>query len=373
MIPQEHRSKIPDRIQKRLADLQSEIDEIVATARCKFLTEAPQRIGFTFSGSAKTGDLMSEYERAQSVAFVTRYDNLPEDMKTHLVEHEGRWMISNLWVLRHVLNDFRPLIHNQHDAVHYNHVHRTWFKMLQRADYKDGIMIRVRDENERDITTVYSQSLVENKQAISAVVNRLDFGYLYNGVLQHSDPSNRRFDRGNCDSGRRHIFNLTAMAQTPEFADHALRLAASGWRISGIYKQSSGAFLTVTTGFDPALNGIANQRPNQVLENPYSDTSGRPLTIYLNPLAFSLPPIGALGNMRRASIQGPGTWQFDAALSKIFRILGTQSAEFRAEAYNVTNSFRPGNPSTILNTPAFGQIRTSLDSRIMQFALKYIF
>jgi len=77
--------------------------------------------------------------------------------------------------------------------------------------------------------------------------------------------------------------------------------------------------------------------------------------------------------MRRASIQGPGTWQFDAALSKIFRILGTQSAEFRAEAYNVTNSFRPGNPSTILNTPAFGQIRTSLDSRIMQFALKYIF
>jgi len=190
MIPQEHRSKIPDRIQKRLADLQSEIDEIVATARCKFLTEAPQRIGFTFSGSSKTGagDLMSEYERAQSVAFVTRYDNLPEDMKTHLVEHEGRWMISNLWVLRHVLNDFRPLIHNQHDAVHYNHVHRTWFKMLQRADDKDGIMIRVRDENERDITTVYSQSLVENKQAISAVVNRLDFGYLYNGVLQHSDP-----------------------------------------------------------------------------------------------------------------------------------------------------------------------------------------
>ena len=79
------------RLRKLLRDLQSEIDEIVATARCKFLTEAPQRIGFTFSGSSKTGagDLMSEYERAQSVAFVTRYDNLPEDMKTHLVEHEG--------------------------------------------------------------------------------------------------------------------------------------------------------------------------------------------------------------------------------------------------------------------------------------------
>ncbi|PYV74128.1 MAG: hypothetical protein DMG96_21070, partial [Acidobacteria bacterium] len=112
-------------------------------------------------------------------------------------------------------------------------------------------------------------------------------GFPPSAGVSYLDPSNRRFDRGNCDSGRRHIFNLTAMAQTPEFADRALRLAASGWRISGIYKQSSGAFLTVTTGFDPALNGIANQRPNQVLENPYSDTSGRPLTIYLNPLAFS--------------------------------------------------------------------------------------
>src|SRR5436309_16036497 len=73
MIPEEHRSKIADRIQKRLADLHSEMDEIVATARCKFLNEAPQRIGFTFSGSAKTGDLMRECEGAPSAAFVRGY------------------------------------------------------------------------------------------------------------------------------------------------------------------------------------------------------------------------------------------------------------------------------------------------------------
>jgi hypothetical protein len=143
--------------------------------------------------------------------------------------------------------------------------------------------------------------------------------------------------------------------------------------VSGIYEKFSGAFLTVTSGFDRALSGIANQRPNQVLENPYQDTSGRPLTRYLNPLAFSLPPPGTLGNMRRGTIEGPGTWEFDAALSRIFRTRGTQSAEFRAEAYNVTNSFRPGNPSTVLTTATFGQIRTALGPRIVQFALKYTF
>ena len=191
--------------------------------------------------------------------------------------------------------------------------------------------------------------------------------------MSYLDPNNRRLDRGNCDSGRRHSFNLAGIAETPQFPGRALRLVASGWRVSGIYEKFSGAFLTVTSGFDRALSGIANQRPNQVLENPYQDTSGRPLTRYLNPLAFSLPPPGTLGNMRRGTIEGPGTWEFDAALSRIFRTRGTQSAEFRAEAYNVTNSFRPGNPSTVLTTATFGQIRTALGPRIVQFALKYTF
>ena len=43
------------------------------------------------------------------------------------------------------------------------------------------------------------------------------------------------------------------------------------------------------------------------------------------------------------------------------------------EAFNVTNSFRRGNPATALNSNIFGQINTVLDPRIMQFALKYVF
>src|SRR5207302_10529495 len=149
--------------------------------------------------------------------------------------------------------------------------------------------------------------------------------------------------------------------------------AAPGQSLSGIYTKSSGAFLTGTTDIDSALTGIANQRPNHTLKNPYQDSSGRPLTRYLSPAAFAVPALGTLGQMSRASIQGPGTWQFDAALSKIFRIHERQDVEFRAEAYNVTNSFRPGNPSTALNNVVFGLITSALDPRVMQFALKYMF
>jgi DNA polymerase III alpha subunit (gram-positive type) len=47
--------------------------------------------------------------------------------------------------------------------------------------------------------------------------------------------------------------------------------------------------------------------------------------------------------------------------------------EFRAEAFNVTNSFRPGTINTVATSNTFGQIRNSLDPRILQFALKYVF
>jgi len=82
----------------------------------------------------------------------------------------------------------------------------------------------------------------------------------------------------------------------------------------------------------------------------------------------------------RNSAVAPGAWSFDLALSRAFRLSETHRLEARAEAYNVTNSFRPtlgtGNQAQFnqsLATNTFGQIRLSLDPRILQFALKYAF
>src|SRR5262249_31622569 len=128
------------------------------------------------------------------------------------------------------------------------------------------------------------------------------------------------------------------------------------------------------------MTGIDNQRPSQVLADPYLDKSGRPLSQYLNPLAFALPALGMTGTLGRGNIQGPPTWSFDMALSRAFRLTETQRMEFRAEAYNLTNSFRPAFTTTgasllglSLAGNTFGQIRSSLDPRIMQFAVKYVF
>jgi hypothetical protein len=189
----------------------------------------------------------------------------------------------------------------------------------------------------------------------------------------YTDTNNRSADRGNCimtGQDRRHLFNITAVAETPRFANDTLRMLATGWRFSPLVRFSSGRPLTITSSTDVALSGTANQRPNQVLADPYLEKDG---LRYLNPAAFAAPAPGTLGNVGVGSVVGPMSWQFDAALSRTFSIRESQRIELRAEAFNVTNSFRRNDPTTVLNSNIFGQINSARDPRIMQFALKYVF
>jgi hypothetical protein len=187
------------------------------------------------------------------------------------------------------------------------------------------------------------------------------------------DWTNRSYDRGNCTNGaedRRHIFNLSGTAASPQFANRTLRVLASGWQVAPILRILSGAALTVEDNTDPAQIFMLHQHPNLVTASPYGDKS---INNYLNPKAFVTPSRGTLGNLSRGAIQGPGTWQFDVALSKNFRFKEAQRLEFRVEAFNLTNSFRMENPTTNITSSTFGQVTTARDPRIMQFALKYFF
>jgi hypothetical protein len=183
------------------------------------------------------------------------------------------------------------------------------------------------------------------------------------------DPNNRAFDRGNCEADRRHNLNLTGVIESPEFGNRTLRAVATGWRVAGIYRKSSGSFLTILSGQDRALTGAGNQRAQQLLEDPFLNRDG---LNYLNPVAFAQPVLGTLGNMGRNNIEGPGNWQVDMALSRVFPVGGTR-IEARVEAFNLTNNLIRGNPNVNISQSTFGQIMTSGEPRIVQFAVKYVF
>jgi hypothetical protein len=179
-------------------------------------------------------------------------------------------------------------------------------------------------------------------------------------------------DYAPCDADRRHIFNMTLTAETPEFESTTMRYALSGWRISGIFRAASGSRLTVGAGADRALvSGAAGpQRANQVLDDPYGP---RTLTEWLNPRAFAQPALGTYGNSGRNAYEGPGSRVVDLSLVRAFRFMNTHRIEARVEAFNAFNWFRWGNPVTNVANANFGRILTAQDPRIMQFAMKYSF
>ena len=213
-------------------------------------------------------------------------------------------------------------------------------------------------------------------------------GGAQSGLLE---PNNRRFDRGNCQTStlggnfgldRRHIVNVTAVVQSPDFTNRMLRAVGTGWTLAGSWRASSKVFLTPTYSTDLQLSGTTGQRPNQILPDPLC-ANPRP-SCWINPAAFATPAFGTLGNLGRSIVPGPSFWEIDMSLSRAFRIREHQSIEFRADAFNLTNSFRAGVPSglttsggtgvtTTVNSPQFGQILTAMDPRILQVAAKFVF
>ena len=88
-----------------------------------------------------------------------------------------------------------------------------------------------------------------------------------------------------------------------------------------------------------------------------------------------MPGTGTYGNIGVNTVFGPGFWDWSESVSRQFQVREGQRIEFRAEAYNVTNSLRQGNPGNNFGAAnTFGRVTSSQGGpRIMQFAVKYIF
>ena len=76
------------------------------------------------------------------------------------------------------------------------------------------------------------------------------------------------------------------------------------------------------------------------------------------------PRPGNRGTAGLRTLELPGQWSFDAAMSKTFRITESMSAQFRMDALNILNHPGPGTPSFDINSGnAFGQINSKDDSK----------
>src|SRR5262249_26709129 len=107
---------------------------------------------------------------------------------------------------------------------------------------------------------------------------------------------------------------------------------------------------------------------------------------WFNPAVFksacTIPAIGmdgstGYGNSPIGIILGPGQVNWDMSLTKATKIGGIRedaTLQFRAEFFNAFNHPQFANPVTNVAAGNFGSITsTSVNPRLIQFALKYIF
>jgi hypothetical protein len=210
----------------------------------------------------------------------------------------------------------------------------------------------------------------------------------------------RAIDYGNAENDIRNRFALSLNYELPfKNFKGAEKIVLGGWQINSIVAWQSGKNFSVTNnaGYSnyasPLING-GPDRPNQ-LANPLvagavSGNAGcsAPSKVHtnaawFNPCAFQAQTIGTVGTTHRNSIYGPHFRHIDFSLFKDFPVTEKLKVQFRAEAFNITNTpnfYMPNNvnsgPGTRLGNGSFAQISSTDPNyvpRQLQFALKLKF
>ncbi|HLJ16910.1 MAG TPA: TonB-dependent receptor [Bryobacteraceae bacterium] len=188
----------------------------------------------------------------------------------------------------------------------------------------------------------------------------------------YENPNDRAMERGSCTFDHRHNFNTSLVAMSPAIGNAFTQRLTRDWQLAPIVSLMSGAPLNISDGgVDQSKTAQGQDRPNQVLLNPYP--AQQTVSEWFNPAAFALQPVGTFGNLGRDALTGPGTIQFDLALSRTFHIRERLGLDVRAEAFNILNHGNWNPPAVANNSGQFGQITTFGSPRIIQMAMKLIF
>jgi len=195
----------------------------------------------------------------------------------------------------------------------------------------------------------------------------------------------------------KHVVNIAMIYTTP--GPWWLR----NWHISPVFIGHTGLPINITqTNEIPG----SSQRPNgnaQLLKLAHPTTNGAALQYYVSasdpnfPLTASGPVYNTIngvrtqivatgfGNVSRDSNRAPGEVDFDASVSKDFKILEALKFQFRVDAFNVinhTNFQSPsgalsvtaaGNAATFATSSGFGKITGTQPARTMQLSTRFFF
>ena len=246
-------------------------------------------------------------------------------------------------------------------------------------------------DKDEGANTVYSNANSIYHSLQTSLQKRFSRGYMFNvnytfsrsldtfsdeGLFQiEHDQTRPHLNRGLSDFHRKHRLILSWTWELPFKGNRFVE----GWQLSGIGTFQSGRpFTVVDDDFSGILFSSTSPRPSLATGDTHKDqtTNGSVtsrLDEYLNRDAFQSSGV-QFGTLGRNTVIGPDQRRVDISVSKMTRLTEGVSLEFRAEAYNVSNTPTFRNPARDLSGGNFGEItRTRGGPRVIQLGLKLRF
>ncbi|MEO6966800.1 MAG: TonB-dependent receptor, partial [Acidobacteriaceae bacterium] len=146
--------------------------------------------------------------------------------------------------------------------------------------------------------------------------------------------------------------------------------AVGGWQINAITTLTSGTPYTISYSGDVANTGN-NYQGVDLVGNPH--LSHPTVAKWFNTAAFQAPAQYTYGNLGRNTMRSNWYRDLDLSIFRTFTVKRVRT-EFRAEAFNLTNTTVWSAPNGTLNNTTFGKVSgTASTQRELQLALKIHF
>ena len=212
-------------------------------------------------------------------------------------------------------------------------------------------------------------------------------------------PQYRNLNKAFWGSNRTHFFATSGVYQLPfgpgkAALNHGVAGAiARGWQIQGLWTMYSGQPFSISAD-GTSLNAPGNtQRANQVKSQVATLGATGPGQSWFDPLAFAAVTTPTFGTAGFNTVFGPGAINLDAGLVREFQFGERWHLQFRADAFNATNTPHFSNPSgnvsnmvlnadgtikslggyTSITSTNGGQGREGIDERMLQLGLRIRF
>ncbi len=154
-----------------------------------------------------------------------------------------------------------------------------------------------------------------------------------------------------------YIYDLPRVATLMGWNNLVARTALDGWQFAHLLAYFGGQPFSPSFSIQEANTGTSVSTGLVILGTPdltprilrNGNASGSGASPYFNPAAFTIPGTFPSSNGTGAInyLTGPGAWQNDMNLVKLFHITERKTLEFRVNAYNVFNQVRrTANPAT---------------------------